>query len=112
MSVRSRSSIRLIAVFGVVSLASFALTYPERAEAQDTSAPAFEQATDWQLVGLSALDAVVLRPVGTLSTLGGFAIFLASAPFVAPTGRIETSWDLFVYGAYDYTFVRPLGEVY
>ena len=54
---------------------------------------------------------MILRPLGALTTLGGLAIFAVTAPFVAPSGRIGTSWDLFVYGAYDDTFVRPLGEI-
>ncbi len=57
------------------------------------------------------LDAVVLRPLGAVTTVGGFVVFLASAPFVALSGRIGTSWDVFVYSSYDDTFVRPLGEI-
>ena len=55
--------------------------------------------------------AVGLRPLGAVTTLGGLVIFLASAPFVAPSGRIGTAWDVVVYGSYDDTFVRPLGEI-
>ena len=66
---------------------------------------------DWELVGLSVFDAVVLRPVGVVATLGGFVLFVASVPFVAPAGRIATAWDIFVYASYDDTFVRPLGEI-
>ncbi|MCH7600137.1 MAG: hypothetical protein IH973_10300 [Myxococcales bacterium] len=66
---------------------------------------------DWELVGLSVFDAIVLRPVGAVATLGGFVLFVASVPFVAPAGRIATAWDIFVYASYDDTFVRPLGEI-
>jgi hypothetical protein len=38
------------------------------------------------------------------------AMFVASLPFVAPTGHIETTWDIFVFNQYDDTFVRPIGE--
>ena len=62
-------------------------------------------------MGLSVFDAVVLRPVGVVATLGGFVLFVASVPFVAPAGRIATAWDIFVYASYDDTFVRPLGEI-
>ena len=61
--------------------------------------------------GLTALDVVVLRPLGTLSTLGGLVFFVGSAPLVAPTGRLETTWDIFVFNSYDYTFLRPIGEL-
>ncbi len=104
----SRRSIGLLAVFGILSIA---LTNPGNARAQDQPAPrAAEEQIDWQQVGISVHDAVVLRPLGALSTLGGFVFFLAAAPFVAPSGRIATCWDIFVYGPYDDTFVRPLGE--
>jgi hypothetical protein len=103
----------LLVVLGIFSVAT---ANPRVALAQEASAPVVHEAdheeeTDWELVGLSALDVVVLRPFGTLSTIGGFMFFAATAPFVAPTGRIATSWDIFVYGSYDYTFVRPLGEI-
>ena len=70
-----------------------------------------ESEIDWYRVGDLAVDTAVLRPLGALSTIGGFVFFLASVPFVAPAGRIETAWDIFVYGSYDDTFVRPLGEL-
>lgn len=66
---------------------------------------------DWFEIGATTLDAAVLRPLGVLSTLGGMAFFVATAPITAPTGGLETAWDVYVYGSYDYTFVRPLGEL-
>jgi hypothetical protein len=45
---------------------------------------------------------------------GGFGAFLVSVPLVAPAGRmtaIRESWEYFVLGPADYTFVRPLGEL-
>ncbi len=80
--------------------------------ADTTSAGAAASAPiDWEFLGLSALDVLLLRPLGAASTLGGFAVFLVSVPFVAPSERIATSWDIFVYGPYDDTFLRPLGEI-
>jgi hypothetical protein len=72
---------------------------------------AFMEDVDMEFVGLSVLDLLVLRPLGVVSTLGGLVVFLASTPFVIPTGRIGTAWDIFVYGSFDDTFVRPLGEI-
>jgi len=70
-----------------------------------------ESQIDWYQVGASTLDVVMLRPLGVVSTVAGFVFFLCSAPFVAPSGRLGTTWDIFVFDSYDYTFVRPLGEV-
>ena len=109
---RWRSLYGLLVVLGIFS---FAIANPHVTLAQEASAPVVhevvhEEETDWELVGLKALDVVIVRPVGMLSTIGGFVFFAATAPFVAPTGRIVTSWDIFVYDSYDYTFARPLGE--
>jgi hypothetical protein len=76
----------------------------------DPSAMTVEAETDWEFLGLKLLDAVVLRPLGVLTTAGGLVIFLVSTPFVAPAGKIGTAWDIFVYGPFDETFVVPLGE--
>jgi hypothetical protein len=70
-----------------------------------------ESQIDWYQVGATTLDVAMLRPLGVLSTVAGFVFFLASAPFVAPSERLETTWDIFVFGSYDYTFVRPVGEL-
>ncbi len=70
-----------------------------------------EEQVDLYQVGASALDVALLRPLGILSVIGGFAFFAVSLPFVAPTEHIETAWDIFVYGPYDYTVERPLGEL-
>lgn len=71
-----------------------------------------EVEVDLYQIGASALDVTLLRPLGALSMVAGSVFFLASLPFVAPSQRIETTWDIFVYSAYDYTVIRPLGELY
>ena len=60
-----------------------------------------------------AFDIVVTRPLGLCSLILGFTFFSISAPIVAvtPAVNIPTSWDLFVLSRWDYTFVRPLGEL-
>ncbi len=83
----------------------------EQGASADAEQARVESEVDWYQVGATTFDAAVLRPLGALSTLGGFVFFVASVPFVAPSGRIETAWDIFVYGSYDDTFVRPLGEL-
>ena len=57
-----------------------------------------------------AMDAMLLRPLGAIASLCGFAMFLAAAPLVAPAREIPVAWDIFVLGPVDYTFVRPLGD--
>jgi hypothetical protein len=61
--------------------------------------------------GEKALDAALVRPLGAGATAVGFAFFVISVPLVAASGGIRDSWDLFVMGPFDYTFVRPLGEL-
>jgi hypothetical protein len=68
------------------------------------------QAVDWAEVGATAFDVALLRPLGAIASVTGFAFFLASTPLVAPSGRIGTCWDVFVLGPVDYTFQRPLGD--
>jgi hypothetical protein len=69
-----------------------------------------EAALGWSGAGAVAFDAVVLRPLGAIASGTGFLFFLISVPLVAPSSQIGTSWDIFVRGPFDYTFVRPLGD--
>ena len=108
---RWRRAAGFIALISIASSASLAQTGVDADGAEASQAVPIEEPVDWELVGLSALDAVILRPLGAVTTVGGFVFFLASVPFVAPSGHIGTAWDVFVYGPYDDTFVRPLGEI-
>ena len=110
---RWRRLVCLVAVFSLASsaaLATLATTNSDGDVAAEPSAMTVEAETDWEFLGLKLLDAVVLRPLGVLTTAGGLVIFLVSTPFVAPAGKIGTAWDIFVYGPFDETFVVPLGE--
>ncbi|MCH7869953.1 MAG: hypothetical protein IH881_19840 [Myxococcales bacterium] len=135
LRVQWRCLVGLIAAFSIASSGSLAAMNAGTDQAGEASVAAVEVETaevtevaevaevievaqiaqvkkiDWELMGLSVFDAVVLRPVGAVATLGGFVLFVASVPFVAPAGRIATAWDIFVYASYDDTFVRPLGEI-
>lgn len=58
-----------------------------------------------------AVDLVVIRPLGIVSTTLGCAFFVASLPFIVWTeGRIKRAARYFVQEPARYTFVRPLGE--
>ena len=91
-------------------------------EPPTTAAPAAEGADDltgegpspWQDTAAKVVDVFPIRLLGACATVVGFGAFLVSVPLVAPGGRmtaIRESWNYFVMGPVDYTFVRPLGEL-
>lgn len=59
---------------------------------------------------MMAADAVLLRPLGLVSTIGGFALFIVSSPFSAMGGNTGEAWDAMVKKPAKYTFTRPLGD--
>lgn len=56
------------------------------------------------------VDALVVRPLGLVSTIGGSVLFILSSPFSAVGGNIDEAWDLLVAEPARYTFKRPLGH--
>jgi hypothetical protein len=74
------------------------------------------QGSTWDSVagyGAKAFDVFPIRLLSTCATIVGFGAFIVSVPLVAPGGQLEAirgSWDYFVMGPVDYTFVRPLGD--
>lgn len=75
------------------------------------AAPSESGGFDATHIGASTLDVVIIRPLGMLASAVGLAMFVVSAPFVAPSRDFDTSWDVFVVGPAEYTFVRPLGTL-
>lgn len=58
-----------------------------------------------------AVDLVVIRPLGIVSTTLGCVLFAVSLPFTAWTKeRIKRAARYFVQEPARYTFIRPLGE--
>ena len=57
-----------------------------------------------------AADIVLARPVGTVATVTGFALFVVSSPFSALGGNSKEAWDTLVVSPGQYTFKRPLGD--
>lgn len=103
-----------LAAVAVASTAPAIGPQDESAGDRDRQEPA---SVRWSEVGAATLDVALLRPLGAIASVTGFAFFLASTPLVAPSGRIGTlgdrigtCWDVFVLGPVDYTFVRPLGD--
>jgi hypothetical protein len=60
--------------------------------------------------GDRVFDAMVLRPLGALGTVVGFAFFVCSVPLAGPTRQLDLAWDTFVLAPADYTFERDLGD--
>ena len=57
------------------------------------------------------LDAVVLRPVGMVTTLAGSAVYVISLPFSLLGGNEAEVREHLVNEPARYTFKRPLGQV-
>ncbi|WP_051554427.1 hypothetical protein [Desulfobulbus elongatus] len=60
--------------------------------------------------GVMTADAVMARPVGTVTTVVGFALFLVASPFAAMGGNTDEAWESLVAAPAAYTFKRPLGH--
>jgi len=73
-----------------------------------------EPATPWYVtagkVAAGTFDVLLLRPLGAVSTVGGFTCYAITLPFSAIDGDIKTPWDMFVMESVDWTFSRPLGD--
>ena len=57
------------------------------------------------------VDVVWVRPLNLAALAVGTAFFAISVPLVAPFEGVGTAWDVFVYAPYEYTFLRPIGDL-
>jgi hypothetical protein len=57
-----------------------------------------------------AADIVLARPLGIVSLVGGFGLFIISSPFSALGGNIGEAWGTLVTSPAKFTFARPLGD--
>ena len=55
-------------------------------------------------------DVLLVRPLGTAATIGGFGIFAVASPFAAMADATEDVFDTLVKEPADYTFNRDLGD--
>jgi len=82
-------------------------------ESEETAAPVAEAVSPYEQYAARAFDVFPIRLLSACASVVGFGAFLVSVPLVGPVGRLEAirnSWEYFVIGPVDYTFVRPLGE--
>ena len=56
------------------------------------------------------VDLLLVRPVSLVGSVIGFAGFLVSLPFTAPTGSAPDAARALVGTPLEYTFNRPLGD--
>lgn len=61
--------------------------------------------------GEMAADGILVRPLGIVSLVAGFGLFIISSPFSALGGNIGEAWDTLVVEPAKFTFTRPLGKL-
>lgn len=58
------------------------------------------------------VDLVLLRPLGLVATALGAVGFVVSLPFTVPSGSVGEAAHELVLRPAEYTFSRPLGDLY
>ena len=108
ISTRHRGALLVLlwALSGAAVTAEATETEPAEPDLVETASVG-DRAADF---GAKAFDVLILRPIGTAATLGGFGCFLLLTPLAAASQGVGTVWDIFVLGPAEYTFERPLGE--
>ncbi len=56
-------------------------------------------------------DTFILRPLGFAATVAGGAVFVISLPMALITKSTDKTYKVLVKEPFEYTFVRPLGEI-
>ena len=114
-----RTRLSWIAAVLVIALApAGGAEEPSSSETRPSSPPATAPIADPEAGGASKVgdqivDAVVLRPLGALSLIGGAVFFVVTSPLVLVSQVIDygTSWDVMVVAPWEYTVERPLGDL-
>ena len=60
--------------------------------------------------GEMVTDGILVRPLGIVSLVAGFGLFIISSPFSAIGGNIGEAWGTLVVEPAKFTFARPLGK--
>jgi hypothetical protein len=92
----------------ISALAQSSSSVPASAAASEEGAGAEENA--FERSGEVAMDVLVLRPFGALSTLVGGAFLMVATPLLVPGGEYEEAREMFFSERARYTFDRPLGR--
>jgi hypothetical protein len=69
-----------------------------------------EEAEDVDIPGKMAVDILLARPIGIISTVLGTALFIISLPFSALGGNTKQAYENLIAKPAKYTFKRPLGN--
>lgn len=56
-------------------------------------------------------DSVILRPLGIVALLSGSVLYVISLPIATITDSTDRTYEKLIKDPYDYTFVRPVGEI-
>jgi len=75
-----------------------------------SATPAFAASSDIDSTDV-ILDAILLRPLGLVSTAFGSVFFVVTLPISAITGSVGTTYEVLVEDTFVYTFRRPLGQI-
>jgi len=69
-----------------------------------------EEAEDVDMSGKMAVDILLARPIGIISTVLGTALFIVSLPFSVLGGNTKQAYKNLIAKPAKYTFKRPLGD--
>jgi len=57
------------------------------------------------------LDMVITRPIGLVGLIAGSVVYVVTLPVAMITKSVDRTQKALVKDPYDYTFVRPLGDI-
>ncbi len=57
------------------------------------------------------VDVFIIRPIGFVGLVSGTAVFILTLPAAVATKSVDRTKKVFVKVPYNYTFVRPLGDI-
>lgn len=87
----------LALIVGPFASAAFAQNYEDQREKELSG-------------GLMIADALLVRPLGIVATVGGTLMFIVSLPFSALGGNTGEAFDRLMGDPAVFTFTRPLGD--
>jgi len=97
---------RLRVWLAMIALAALGASAPDPVIDVEPKSPPI----DWSVSAPKIFDAIVLRPLGAVSTVVGAGAFIIAAPLGVFGPGIRQTWDVLVMTPADFTFSRPLGD--